>query len=129
MGIFDNIRTLITRDRQFRQSQLRLCQQLMDEVGSCISFKQLLRCHQHIFSEGICPPGLDCRPNGMFREAAAQLTLDKVYLGNICGLFIKNARYWESSKDYMARDICLRQWQNALIAGLTLYAESISQKP
>ena len=73
-------------------------------------------------------PNLDYQPTGMFRAAAAQLTLEKVYLGNICGLFIKNARYWESSKDYIARDICLRQWQNALIANLTDYSRSLTQK-
>lgn len=125
MAFLDNICSLLPYNRLQKQRQIRLCNQLINEASDCISFSQLLTCHQHIFSEGIPIDNLDATPNGMFREAASQLTLDKVYLGNICGLFIKTARYWESSKDYVARDICIRQWQNALISNLAAYAKTL----
>lgn len=128
MNFLDNLRDLLSKERQHKQHQVRLCQQLMDEAGNCVSFKELLACHQHIFSEGIQINNLDFHPNGMFRTTAAQLTLETVYLGNICGLFIKNARYWESSKDYVAREICFRQWQNAIIANLTSYYQELMKK-
>ena len=127
MKFINNLRNLLSLDRMQQQRQLRLCERMIDEAENCSSFKELLACHQHIFSEGIHIPNLDYQPTGMFRAAAAQLTLEKVYLGNICGLFIKNARYWESSKDYIARDVCLRQWENELIANLTDYFRSITQ--
>lgn len=125
MNIFDNLRNLLSAERQKNQNKAKLCRQLIEEAGNCITFKQLLSCHQRIFNEGLQIDNLDYKPKGMFRTAVAQLTLETVYLGNICGLFIKNASYWESSKDYMARDICFRQWQNAIIANLNVYAQNI----
>ena len=88
MKFINNLRNLLSLDRMQQQRQLRLCERMIDEAENCSSFKELLACHQHIFSEGIHIPNLDYQPTGMFRAAAAQLTLEKVYLGNICGLFI-----------------------------------------
>ena len=110
-----------------KYQKIKLCDALIQDVNNCNSFKELLACHKKIFENGIVLSNLENQPHGMFRTAALQLTLDQVYLGNICGLFIRNAKYWESSKDCFARDMCMRQWQNALIANLTNYMLKLKQ--
>lgn len=125
MKILNNIQHLLSAEKKKKQKKIVLCQQLIEEAGNCTSFKQLLACQQRIFSEGFSINNLNYKPKGMFRTTVTQLTLDSVYLGNICGLFIKSARYWESSKDYVARDICFRQWQNAIIANLSTYCNTL----
>lgn len=128
MNFLDNVRTLLSKERQNKLRQVRICEKIINETSDSVSFKQLLACHKRIFSEGIVISNLDYNAKGMFRANADQLSLDNVYLGNIAGLYIKNARYWESSKDYFARDICLRQWQNAIIANLSAYSKTLTEK-
>lgn len=52
MKFINNLRNLLSLDRMQQQRQLRLCERMIDEAENCSSFKELLACHQHIFSEG-----------------------------------------------------------------------------